>query len=113
MTDEEVNTILEELNNVSIEKLNTEAKRLFEAIMKIADERDLAIQKLKENANISDERNNLLVENQKKDKTMNRMAKAILKNEKIRDKLCTYERNEKCKEMSCEDCILEYFKKEG
>ena len=36
----EVQKVLEELKGVRPEKLNGEAKRLFEAIMKIADERD-------------------------------------------------------------------------
>ena len=37
MSNEEANQILKELYEVSPEKLNDEAKRLFEAIMKIAD----------------------------------------------------------------------------
>ena len=40
MTEEEAQKVLDELNTVRIEVLNDEAKRLFEAIMKIADERD-------------------------------------------------------------------------
>ena len=40
MTEKEAQKILDELNTVRIEVLNDEAKRLFEAIMKIADERD-------------------------------------------------------------------------
>ena len=44
MTEEEAQKVLDELNTVRIEVLNDEAKRLFEAIMKIANERD----KLKE-----------------------------------------------------------------
>ncbi len=40
MTGEEAQKILDELNTVRIEVLNDEAKRVFEAIMKIADERD-------------------------------------------------------------------------
>ena len=50
---------------------------------------------------------------EKKNKIMRAMAKAILKNEIVTDKLCKYERNEKCKKMSCEDCIIEYFEKKG
>lgn len=37
MTNEEVNKVLEEMHEVRPEKLNDEAKRLFEAIMTIAD----------------------------------------------------------------------------
>ena len=40
MTEKEAQRVLDELNTVRIEVLNDEAKRLFEAIMKIADERD-------------------------------------------------------------------------
>ena len=37
MSIEEVNQVLKELNEVRPEKLNDKAKRLFEAIMKIAE----------------------------------------------------------------------------
>lgn len=40
MTNEQAQKVLDELQRVRPEKLNGEAKRLFEAIMKIADERD-------------------------------------------------------------------------
>lgn len=40
MSNEEAQKVLDELNTVRPEVLNGEAKRLFEAIMKIADERD-------------------------------------------------------------------------
>ena len=40
MTQKEAQNVLDELNNVHPEMLNENAKRLFEAIMKIADERD-------------------------------------------------------------------------
>ena len=40
MTEKEAQQVLDELNTVRIEVLNDKAKRLFEAIMKIADERD-------------------------------------------------------------------------
>ena len=39
---QEVEKVLEELHEVRPEKLNDKAKRLFEAIMKIADSRDKA-----------------------------------------------------------------------
>ena len=45
MTNEEAQKVLDELQNVRPEVLNDEAKRLFEAIMKIADERDLLKEK--------------------------------------------------------------------
>ena len=40
MTKEEAQKVLDELNTVRIEVLNDETKRLFEAIMKIADIKD-------------------------------------------------------------------------
>lgn len=48
MTEKEAQKVLDELNTVRIEVLNDEAKRLFEAIMKIADERDRLKAKNKE-----------------------------------------------------------------
>lgn len=47
MEQKEIEEVLEELNGVRPEMLNDEAKRLFNAIMKIADERDEAIQENK------------------------------------------------------------------
>lgn len=40
LSKKEINEVLNELKNVRPEQLTGEAKRLFEAIMKIADERD-------------------------------------------------------------------------
>lgn len=40
MTNEQAQKVLDELQEVRPEKLNNEAKKLFKAIMKIADERD-------------------------------------------------------------------------
>lgn len=40
MSNEEVQKILDELHEVNIEHLTGKAKRLFEAIMKICDQRD-------------------------------------------------------------------------
>lgn len=42
MTNEEANKVLEKMHEVRPEKLNDKAKRLFEAIMKIADKKDEA-----------------------------------------------------------------------
>ena len=52
MNEEEAQKVLDELQNVRPEVLNDEAKRLFEAIMKIADERDLYKKIIKEMANM-------------------------------------------------------------
>lgn len=47
MEQKEIEKVLEELNGVRPEMLNDEAKRLFTAIMQMADERDEAIQQNK------------------------------------------------------------------
>lgn len=48
MNNEEANQVLQELNEVRPEMLNDKAKRLFEAIMLIADERDKADERVDE-----------------------------------------------------------------
>lgn len=48
MNIEEANQVLQELNEVRPEMLNDKAKRLFEAIMLIADERDKANERVDE-----------------------------------------------------------------
>ena len=48
MNNEEANQVLQELNEVRPEMLNDKAKRLFEAIMLIADERDKANKRVDE-----------------------------------------------------------------
>lgn len=58
MTKEQAQQVLDELQGVRPEMLNGEAKRLFEAIMKIADERD----KLKEELDLKDKIINLMSE---------------------------------------------------
>ena len=74
MSNDEANKVLEELHEVRPEKLNDKAKRLFEAIMKIADERDKAESDLYEANNcISD----LLDIVKQKDKIINEMADYI------------------------------------
>lgn len=55
MTNEEAQKVLKELEEVRPEKLNDEAKRLFEAIMKIADERDLLKEKTEKQDKIINE----------------------------------------------------------
>ena len=51
MTNEEAQKVLDEFQGVRPEVLNGEAKRLFEAIMKIADERDELKNKVREKDN--------------------------------------------------------------
>lgn len=76
MSNEEANKVLEELHEVRPEKLNDKAKRLFEAIMKIADQRDKAESDLYEANNRI---NDLLDIVKQKDKMINEMADYIKK----------------------------------
>ena len=74
MTNEEANKVLEELHEVRPEKLNDKAKRLFEAIMKIADCRDKAEADLYEANNRRVDLMNIIDE---RDKIIELMAKTI------------------------------------
>ena len=74
MSNEEAEKVLEELHEVRPEKLNDKAKRLFEAIMKIADSRDKAESDLYEANNRI---NDLLDIVKQKDKLINLMSKDI------------------------------------
>lgn len=74
MSNEEANQILKELYEVRPEKLNDKAKRLFEAIMKIADRRDKAEADLYEANNRI---NDLLDIIKQKDVVINEMADYI------------------------------------
>ena len=62
MTNEQAQKVLDELQGVRPEILNNEAKRLFEAIMKIADERD----ELKNEVRERDKGINSLMQSRKK-----------------------------------------------
>jgi hypothetical protein len=75
MRQEEVERVLEELQGVRPEKLNGEAKRLFEAIMKIADERDSIKADLYEANNRI---NDLLDIVKQKDKIIDLMAQELI-----------------------------------
>lgn len=66
MTTEEAQKVLDEMQGVRPELLNDEAKRLFEAIMRIADERDSYKSMLEE-----------------KDKQIDLMAKTIMEDENL------------------------------
>ena len=75
MSNDEVNKVLEELQEVRPEKLNDRAKRLFEAIMKIADSRDKAESDLYEANNRI---NDLLDIVKQKDELINLMAEEFI-----------------------------------
>lgn len=74
MSNEEVEQVLKELDEVRPEKLTREAKRLFEAIMTIANSRDKAETDLYEANNRI---NDLLDIVKQKDKIINEMADYI------------------------------------
>lgn len=98
MTNEEANKVLEEMHEVRPEKLNDKAKRLFEAMMKIADERDSVKADLYEANNRI---NDLLDIAKQKDKLINLMAeefinKTLMYNDWLKDDLIQYF-EERCK----------------
>lgn len=92
MTKEQAQKVLDELQGVRPEMLNGEAKRLFEAIMKIADERD-----------------NLYLEIQEKEKLINTLVDYIAK-EDIDEEVC---KHIKCvdneEEKDCRECVKKFF----
>lgn len=75
MTDEEAQKVLDELQGVRPEVLNDEAKRLFEAIMKIADRKDEAEADLYEANNRI---NDLLDVVKQKDELIDLMAQELI-----------------------------------
>ena len=78
MTEEEAQQVLDELNTVRIEVLNDEAKRLFEAIMKIADERDKIKQEYDRDTHILQNQLDLAnAKNIEKDKIIDFMAEQL------------------------------------
>ena len=74
MSNEEANKVLEELYEVRPEKLNDKAKRLFEAMMKIADRKDEAEADLYEANNRI---NDLLDIVKQKDRMIQEMAEQL------------------------------------
>ena len=98
MSNEECEKVLKELDEVRPEKLNDKAKRLFEAMMKIADERDSVKADLYEANNRI---NDLLDIVKQKDKLINLMAeefinKTLMYNDWLKDDLIQYF-EERCK----------------
>ena len=60
MNKEEIGQILDEMHLIEVEKLSSKARKLFDAVMKIADERDLAINYLKDLVENKDTNNKVL-----------------------------------------------------
>ena len=78
MTKEQVQQVLDELQGVRPEMLNGEAKRLFEAIMKIADERDKIEQEYDRDTHILQNQLDLAnAKNIEKDKIIDLMLKEV------------------------------------
>ena len=131
MNEKEAQKVLDELQGVRTEMLNGEAKRLFEAIMKIADERD----SLREAAErqkleiisqkqvhdydvkmIDDVKGNavkLYKELEKRDQIINAMVEYIANldiDEDICKKMGIFQDCEIKDVENCKKCIIEYFK---
>lgn len=120
MTEEEAQKVLDELNTVRIEVLNDEAKRLFEAIMKIEDERDKIKQEYDRDTHILQNQLDLAnAKNIEKDKIIDLMAEEISKNITNTCPFADYNYDLDC-ENKCNDnykeCWKQYFEnkvKEG
>lgn len=114
MTKEQVQQVLDELQGVRPEMLNGEAKRLFEAIMKIADERDKIEQEYDRDTHILQNQLDLAnAKNIEKDKIIDLMANHIATSD---SDLCEYLNiTTKCKYYAgdngktCDNCIKQYF----
>lgn len=97
MTEKQAQKVLDELNEVRAELLNDEAKRLFEAIMKIANEKDELKKKAEEQDKIIGEMiDNIMIHYQLK--TIRKMCCPTCRIEKT----CTYSGIHR-------NCIKQYF----
>lgn len=105
-----------------LEELSKSIKTILNLIEKQQKEIELAKQRLIENADIADERNQLLVELQKKDKMIDLMAEKINNFRDELDMLRNFEKdcfipreysdiNDCIKKESCKQCIIEYYSK--
>lgn len=85
MTNEQAQQVLDKLNEIKPEQLEGEAKRLFEAIMLIADERDELKKELKKKDKQIEKYQNMLVtndllhvkESQEKEKIIDLMSEQL------------------------------------
>ena len=111
MTEKEAQQVLDELNTVRIEVLNDEAKRLFEAIMKIADERDKIKQEYDRDTHILQNQLDLAnAKNIERDKIIDLMADEITNNIVSICPLENYNYDLDC-ENRCNDNYKECWKK--
>ena len=91
MSNEEANQILKELYEVRPEKLNDKAKRLFEAIMKIADRRDKAEADLYEaNNRINDLLDTIKLKEEQIEYIENEYGRTIEQKDKIIDDMAEH-----------------------
>lgn len=116
MNEKEAQKVLKEFYNAKPNELKGETKRLFDAIMKIADRRDEIEQKYDKDTHILQNRLDLAnAKNIEKDKIIDLMAKYI---SKLTD--CPFEKEKKylnCEEM-CDvrndfECWKVYFEKKA
>lgn len=85
MTKEQAQQVLDELNEIKPEQLEGNAKRLFEAIMKIADERDNLKEEVEKKSKQIERYQNMLVtndllhvkESQEKDEIIDLMSEQL------------------------------------
>lgn len=119
MSNEEAQKVLDEMQDVRPEKLKGEAKRLFKAIMKIAEERDKYKEELETSIipsyeeTIKELEKQLFEQQEGKDKIIDKMAECI-EDELTVDEFCTREGcyadnyiDGHCEK--CLNCIKQYF----
>ncbi len=120
MTEKEAQEVLDELNEIKPEQLEGNSKRLFEAIMQIADERDEACKDIKKKDKQIEKYQNMLVTNdmlhviecENKNKIIDLMAEFLNKRSWREHQL----KNDTCYcckieygADDCKDCIKQYF----
>lgn len=104
-----IEEFIEEMIKVRPEVLTEEAKKLFKTINMIIDENLFLKEALKGKCEVADERNNLLIENQKLNKVIDEMAKfmsydyCVLAEENCEISKATPEK--------CVGCIKRFFMK--
>lgn len=118
MTKEQAQKVLDEMQGVRPELLDNEAKKLFEAIMKIADERDDLKKELKKKDDKIEKYINILATNdmlhvkecEEKDQIIEQMTYYIM-NLDIDEDIC---KRVNCDtnsgELDCKNCIKQCFK---
>jgi len=111
MTNEQAQQVLDEMQGLKPEQLKGESKKLFEAIMKIADERDKIKQEYDRDTHILQNQLDLAnAKNIEKEKIIDLIVKVM-----IDSSICDYFIKQKCKNYAgengktCDECIKQYF----